>query len=157
MQAAFICPHCQEQTRLALDASARVVHCAHCAWSRPVADGVFVEGVPGECLICGCQDLWKQRDFSPKLGLAIVATAAVLSTIAWAYMRPVLAIGILMGFGGLDFVLYAIMPDVLVCYRCAARYRETALPDTIPRFDLEVAERYRQESIRLKKSEKSSE
>ncbi|HSG70174.1 MAG TPA: hypothetical protein VLA12_07155 [Planctomycetaceae bacterium] len=156
MQAAFVCPSCEQQTRLEIQPTDTVIRCAHCDWSRPIAADAFVDGIPQSCLACGCQDLWKQRDFSPKLGVAIVATAAVLSTIAFAYYMPVWAIGILMCFGALDYFLYAIMPDVLVCYRCAARFREASLPESVPHFDLEIAERYRQESIRLKDSEKST-
>jgi hypothetical protein len=157
MQAAFVCPSCQQQTRLEINPSDTIVRCANCDWSRPIAHDALVDGVPRSCLACGCQDLWKQRDFSPKLGLMIVATAAVLSTIAWAYMRPVISIGILMGFGALDYILYAIMPDVLVCYRCAARFREAAIPEDVPHFNLEISERYRQEAIRLQNAEKTAE
>ncbi len=44
-------------------------------------------------------------------------------------------------------VLFAVLPDVLVCYRCRARHR-TAGGDDRTTFDLETAERYRQERIR---------
>ena len=57
-----------------------------------------------------------------------------------------------MGFALLDLLLYTFMSDMLVCYRCSARYRHANLGVDPRRFDLEVAERYRQESIRLEES-----
>ena len=60
-----------------------------------------------------------------------------------------------MAFALVDLLLYVFMSDMLVCYRCRARFRQANLHDDLPRFDLEVAERYRQESIRLKESQNS--
>jgi hypothetical protein len=110
---------------------------------------------PGRCLVCGCGDLWRQKDFPQGLGLLLVGLGALGSTIAWAYWRPVLAIGILMGFALADLLLYTLMKDVLVCYRCRARHRNAHLDEEHPRFNLEVAERYRQEALRLENSAKS--
>ena len=53
-----------------------------------------------------------------------------------------------------DLVLYAFMKDVLVCYRCGAQHRRFDPDDQHPRFDLEVAERYRQEAMRLEETGK---
>jgi len=103
-------------------------------------------------LACGCPDLWRQKDFPQRLGLLIVGLGALLSTIAWAYMLPVVAICILMAFALVDFLLYTLMKDVLVCYRCQACLGDSAVDEDHPRFTLEVAERYRQEEIRLKNS-----
>lgn len=82
----------------------------------------------------------------------MVITGAVLSTIAWYYREPVWAIGILMGFALIDMILFVVMPDVLVCYRCQSRY--TGFDDAGPtgHFNLETAERYRQEIIRREQS-----
>jgi hypothetical protein len=77
----------------------------------------------------------------------MVGAAILLSTIAYAFWQPVLAIGILMGFALVDALFYLIMQDVSVCYRCAARHAGFELADAHT-FDLEVAERYRQERLR---------
>lgn len=79
----------------------------------------------------------------------MVGMGIVLSTIAIAYMRPVLALAILMGFALLDMLLFAIMPDRLVCYRCHAHYRGLGKLGQHAVFDLELNERYRQEAARL--------
>ncbi len=79
----------------------------------------------------------------------MVALGAILSTIAWAYHLPATALGVLLGFALVDLLLFTFMKDVLVCYRCNARYRDAALGEDYPRFNLEKAERYRQEAARL--------
>jgi hypothetical protein len=77
-----------------------------------------------------------------------VATAATISCVAWAWYQPLLAIGALMVAALIDMVLYTFMGDMLVCYRCAARHRKSAMSAQHPRYDLETAERYRQEERR---------
>ena len=107
------------------------------------------DGPPKRCLVCDCGDLWRQKDFSPRVGLTMVGLGILLSTIAWARMEPLWAIGTLMAFALLDLMLYVLMSDVLVCYRCGARHRHAHLAEDHPRFNLETHERYRQESLRL--------
>ena len=71
------------------------------------------------------------------------------SSIAWAnYLYPV-AIGILMGTAVLDLLLYYLVGNVLVCYRCLAQYRDIEHNSVHRPFDLATGERYRQERIRL--------
>ena len=111
---------------------------------------------PKRCLCCGTEDLWRQKDFPQALGLLFVVTGAGLSTIAWAYVEPNWALGILLVFAAIDMALYAVMRDVLVCYRCSARHRKANLHDDHPRFNLELNERYRQEEIRLAEAGKPS-
>jgi len=155
MHMAFICPVCEEQTQCVCDDRTEMLECAHCDWSRPVPEAAIQNDAIDRCIACGCEDLWKQRDFPQWLGMTIVAFAAILSTIAWANYENIWALGILMVFGLLDFVFYAVMPDVLVCYRCRARYRHSSEKDSIPKFDHETAERYRQEEMRLGNSVQS--
>lgn len=150
MHVTINCPSCQNIIRSEVLADGGTLLCEHCDWTRPVERPVADSRTPECCIACGCSDLWRQKDFPQRLGLLFVALGAIFSTIAWAYMRPVLAIAILMTFALVDFLLYTFMKDVLVCYRCHAQHRRTNIDDGHPRFDLEVAERYRQEEIRLK-------
>jgi hypothetical protein len=45
-------------------------------------------------------------------------------------------------------LLYLVVGDVLVCYRCGAQHRGVAPSPAHQPFDLGIAERYRQERIR---------
>lgn len=152
MQVHFDCPKCLQPEDLEVVATTASLACRQCGWTKPT-EREIVADAPQRCLICGCTDLWRQKDFPPQLGLAMVGAGIVLSTIAVAYMRPVVALGILMGFALIDMVLFAIMRDALVCYRCHARYRGAAVTDSHAKFDLEVNERYRQEAARKRQAE----
>lgn len=174
MQLVFPCPKCEETTSQPIEMPTSqkeilqnealqnaeqktddrpVISCSQCDWSRKTATGDLQEKGPTVCLVCACTDLWRQKDFPPQLGLTMVALGAILSTIAWQMYYPVTALSILLVFAGIDLFLYWYMPDVLVCYHCEARHRGTnPEEDSHPRFDLEVAERYRQEAIRLEES-----
>lgn len=152
MQLIAVCPKC-EHALVERDVQPNsTLRCSHCDWMRTMDADAIQDGVPTRCLACGCHDLWRQKDFPARLGLLLVGLGALLSTIAWTMYEPLWAIGILMGFALFDIVLFVVMPDVLVCYRCAARHRHTNPGESIPRFDLEKAEQYRQEAARLREA-----
>ena len=149
MLISFDCPKCLKPARGELPSASGSLVCGDCGWTRPTEQGSFKNESPKHCVVCGCHDLWRQKDFPQQLGLLIVGLGVVLSTIAIAYMRPGVAMLILMGFGLADWILYAVLPDRLVCYRCHAQYRRVPNRSASEAFDLEVNERYRQEAIRL--------
>ena len=152
MLIAFDCPKCLKTDRGEVSPSQLRVLCTHFGWSRGVDESQIQGDSPASCLVCGCEDLWRQKDFDQRLGVLIVGVGIVMSTIAVAYMMPGVAMIILMLFGLADWVLYAVLPDRLVCYRCHAQYRHIPNLEKAVPFDLEVNERYRQEAIRLKQS-----
>jgi hypothetical protein len=147
----YQCPRCQSPNEAGgVDAGSTLV-CRQCEWSRTVSAGDLVQGAATRCLVCSNEDLWRQKDFPQALGLTFVAIGIVGSLTAWAYHRPVIALGVLLAVAAIDFVLFAVMPDVLVCYRCQARHSGGDISDR-PTFDHETAERYRQEQIRREQS-----
>jgi len=152
MLVSFDCPKCLQSSRGEVTSASRGVICTSCGWTRPIQEGDLKGNSPTRCVVCGCGDLWRQKDFDQRLGVVIVGLGIVMSTVAIAYMMPGLAMIILMAFGLADWILYAILPDRMVCYRCHAKYRQVADLAEIAAFDLEVNERYRQEAIRLKQS-----
>lgn len=152
MHVTYRCPQCEQMNRSPpLEGDSAELFCTACEWKRPVSQAAISASCPRECLVCGNQDLWRQKDFPPLLGVACVALGAILSGIAVYFYRPFTAMGILMAFGLLDMVLYLVMPDVMVCYRCQSRHGgvDTSSAED---FNLELSERYRQEAIRLKQS-----
>jgi hypothetical protein len=155
MLIAFDCPKCLKLARGEVTHASRGVLCTECGWTRPINEGELKADSPTCCLVCGCQDLWRQKDFNQTLGVVIVGFGILLSTIFVAYMMPGTAMIVLMIFGLLDWILYLVLPDRLVCYRCHAQYRGVPKLEA-PVFDLEVNERYRQEAIRMKQTENAS-
>lgn len=153
MQIIFQCPVCENRVFCQPEPASAPVQCSHCEWSRDEGAGDFDGAFCRRCRICGCQDLWRQKDFPPALGLAFVGAGAILSTIAWFWHRPVWALGILMLFALVDMLLYTFMADMLVCYRCRARHRKTDLDEAHIGFNLEVNERY----VQMKKRQDEAE
>ncbi|MCA9024967.1 MAG: hypothetical protein KDA86_07120 [Planctomycetaceae bacterium] len=155
MKLQFRCPHCDAQNFRHRSEEFHRINCESCGWERPVTQPSADASQLSECLVCGNHDLWRQKDFPQSIGLTFVAAGATLSSIAWYYHRPVWALGILLAFAAADLVLFAIMPDVLVCYRCGARHSGGDLSEH-PTFDHETAEKYRQQKLRLEEAAKSS-
>lgn len=147
MHIIFQCPVCSQQRLAAPEPPAAAVTC-DCGWARDEGAGDYSAGKLSRCRVCGCDDLWRQKDFPPALGLFFVALGIILSSAAWAWHQPVVALGVLMGFALIDLLLYTVMGDMLVCYRCRARHRRLASDDEHGRFDLETDERYRQQERR---------
>ncbi|MBX3440002.1 MAG: hypothetical protein KF861_21105 [Planctomycetaceae bacterium] len=148
MKLRYQCPRCETPQSLDLAPTSTSIGCTGCDWQRPLhSEGIDVEH-PAACLVCGNVDLWRQKDFPQSIGLTMVAAGAIFSSIAWYFHQPVWALGILLSFAAIDLLLFALMPDVLVCYRCRARHSGINLADH-PTFNHETAERYRQEQLRL--------
>lgn len=154
MQIDFACPSCQKPHSIPQSNTGKLA-CTGCGWEKEIGPA-GAEDPPHGCLVCGCSDLWRRKDFPQKVGVAMVALASILSTIAWAYYLPGIALGVLLGFLLIDMIFYAVMPEVLVCYRCDTHYRKTQNPAKTEAFDLEIAERYRQEKIRLQQQQPSA-
>ncbi len=152
----FECPSCHGNNVSEIVAQTEQLRCSSCSWQRPVTEAHRSAAEPAHCLVCGCEDLWRQKDFPQRLGVLMVAAGALLSTIFWWRMEPAWAIGVLLLFALVDGVLYTLMRDVLVCYRCGSRHRHTPLDGRHERFNLETHERYRQEAIRLEEMKRGS-
>ncbi len=148
MRLVFSCPSCQGVVLLQDVEKQSEICCNYCSWKKEIPAEKIVNEKPQSCLVCGCDDLWRQKDFPVALGLTMVGLGILISTIFYAYYRPELALGVLMIFALIDMALYFFMKDVLVCYRCASRHRSDPINDDDPAFDLEVAERYRQQAIK---------
>ena len=123
--------------------------CPQCDWKQSRAVEVPSEGPPDECLVCGCKELFIRKNFSQRLGVAVVVIAAVSSAVAWAYYMWYTAYGILFAAALLDLYLYFTIGNLLQCYRCHTEYRGLPHLDDHAAFSLETHERYRQQAIRL--------
>jgi hypothetical protein len=100
-------------------------------------------------LICGNSELYKKKDFPQRLGLMILAGACLASIEPYRRYMFWLVWTILLGSLAFDYLLYRLVGDVVVCYRCLAEYRDARAMGSFPPYELSIAERYRQEKIRL--------
>jgi len=101
------------------------------------------------CGLCGNAELYRRKDFPQWLGMTLLTAACtaffVLAVIFYQYTA---AWAVLLGSAAFDGLLYyAIVGDVVVCYRCGCQHR--GLPSrAFDPFELATGERYRQERLR---------
>jgi hypothetical protein len=81
--------------------------------------------------------------------VGIVVVGIVASSIAWGYTFVIATFAILFATALVDVVLYLIVPDALMCYRCGAQYRMAEGMSRHGAFNLETHERHRQQVARL--------
>ncbi len=87
------------------------------------------------CVRCAHPELYTRKDFPRALGFAILGVAAVLAPFTYYVSLGVAAL--------LDLALYHLVPEVRVCYVCAAEHRRFAPEPRHPRYDPEIADRVR--------------
>ena len=153
MNITAICQNCENVFRAPLTDTSDGVNCPHCGHRHVVPTGAVVphdEGVTiTRCVVCPSRELYLRKAFSQRLGLAIIATGFILSSIAWANHHIWWCYGILMASAVIDFLLWMVVKNLLQCYRCHAEYRGYIETDQHTLFSLEVHEKYRQEKHRL--------
>jgi hypothetical protein len=81
--------------------------------------------------------------------VGLVVIGIVASCIPWAYGHPYWTYAILFATAMVDLVLYLVVPECLMCYRCGAQYRMVPDLEEHAAFDLETHEKHRQQKIRL--------
>jgi len=100
------------------------------------------------CPSCGCRDLFIRKDFSQKLGLAIVAVAAVAFLVLAAWRNTFyLGVWILLAAAAIDLVMYFFVPKITVCYKCRAEFRDVPINPEHHGFELAVGEKYRTRDV----------
>src|SRR5262245_9410070 len=99
------CPSCQSDVPVRLD--------------RSLLDG----GVVQNCVGCGHDSLYVQKDFNRTVGLAIVVIGSLASLFFFARGEPLYAMLALVIMAAVDLVIYSVVREVTVCYSCHAIYR----------------------------------
>lgn len=151
MELTFECPSCEAIGRIPSVEAEYQGTCPNCSLTRELNRAATAGGVLSACPWCATEDLYLQKDFPHGLGLGIVISGFVVSTIFWWFYMPVWAFAVLLGTAAVDVALYYLVPDVTICYRCLSQCRgEGSNPDgKFAPFDLAIGERYRQERIRI--------
>ena len=149
MNITFSCPRCQQGVRTDVQPTDANLDCPHCRQSITVPSGAFEGDQLCRCLVCPSTDLFVRKDFPQRLGVGLVVLGIVGSSIAWGYSHIVLTFAILFATALADVVLYLVVPDALMCYRCGAQYRMAAGMARHGAFNLETHERYRQQAARM--------
>jgi predicted Zn finger-like uncharacterized protein len=136
MEVEFLCSSCKNSNVFEFDSAESVIRCRHCnaEYGRASAS-IDIAGRLVRCMICGCRDIYVQKDFSRKVGCTIAAIGAVLA--------PFTKLISLFVCAAIDLILYKLLPLIEVCYRCAAIYRDFPANPDHEGFNLGINDRYR--------------
>ncbi|HMC20691.1 MAG TPA: hypothetical protein VKL19_02475, partial [Thermoanaerobaculia bacterium] len=127
----FLCPQCD--ARLARESGELARACERCGAANEVTAppaGAIIE----RCAACGHDQLYFQKDFNRKTGIALVVVGAIF--VPWTYGLSLLGVTIL------DYVVWRLVKDVIVCYRCQAVHRGYPPNPALKHFDLVTHDRH---------------
>jgi hypothetical protein len=122
-----------------------------------VAEDALADGELQHCLVCPSVELFVRKDFPQRLGVAIVVLGFAMSCVTWWNYWLYATFGVLFATALIDVLLFALVGETLVCYRCGAEYRDLTSMAAHGPFSLETHERYRQRAARLAQARKSQE
>jgi DNA-directed RNA polymerase subunit RPC12/RpoP len=149
MHVTYACQSCHTAVRQDFDESTRLLGCPHCQQQIILP----AEAVQGQrirrCLVCPSHDLYVRKDFPQRLGVLLVIVGVVGSSIAWYNASLMWTFGILFATALADLLLFTLVGNALMCYRCGAQYREVAEMESHGQFNLETHEKYRQLTARV--------
>ena len=139
MEINTFCPECENGIFLHEMPKAGLIPCTRCSKGREASgDGELdAQGALARCGICGCADLYRQKDFNTKLGLWVVIFIVVLALVFNQYLFQILVGGAIV-----DLILYFALGDIVICYQCRAIYRGLPIAHKIEGFDLKVHDKY---------------
>jgi hypothetical protein len=154
MEITFRCSQCDQIVQVEFDAAGGLA-CPNCAAQWPTGKVEFSTGRLSRCLVCPSTELFVRKDFSQRLGVAIVVAGFLISSVFWYYRMPLWTYGVLFATALIDVVLYLTVGNVLQCYRCHAQYRGLPGLEHHQPFNLETHEKHRQQRIRLEREVKA--
>ena len=158
MRITFACPACSATATLDRVEERSALDCPRCGAALPVPPGALewrsADGAGQarlrRCLVCPSAELFARKDFPQRIGVGIVVAGFAASCVTWGMRMLVPTFAILFATALVDVLLYLLMPECLVCYRCGARYRGDGVCDEAGGFDLETHERHRQGAARAR-------
>jgi hypothetical protein len=131
---AFRCPKCAAEATAGADGHGLCSACGT-ATELPVSPSLRDERLVDRCPACDGAELYVQRDFNQKMGLLIVVIGGALAPFTPYYSSLFVA-------GLVDAALYAVLPEITICYRCQAHFRGFRRNPRHNPFDLHIAEQY---------------
>lgn len=127
----FLCSKCEQ--RLSREAGEPQRACEHCgadvAITAPAA-----EAIVERCAACGHDQLYFQKDFNRTTGIALVVLGSIF--VPWTWGLSLLGVTIL------DYIVWRLVKDVIVCYGCQAVHRGYPPNPALKPFDLVIHDRH---------------
>src|SRR6267142_254845 len=106
----FLCTTCD--ARLARETGEAARSCERCGAANDV---IAPDATVERCAACGHDELYFQKDFNRTTGIALVVVGSIF--VPWTYGLSLLGVTIL------DYIVWRIVKDVIVCYECQAVHR----------------------------------
>ena len=131
---AFACRGCGGEAVSGPDGQGRCRGCGKPA-ELTIPPALRQTRVVERCPACDSNLLYVQRDFNQKVGLGVVVVGALLAPFTPFYSSLIVAALV-------DAGLYALLPEITVCYRCHAHFRGFARNPKHETYDLHIAEQY---------------
>jgi hypothetical protein len=100
------------------------------------------EGLVHNCIGCGHDTLYVQKDFNRALGLTIVVIGCLASVFFFSRGQALAAMLALVVMAAVDLVIYSLVGEVTVCYACHTIYRGFPRNPAHEPFDLKNLEKY---------------
>ena len=127
----FLCPSCER--RLTRDAGEPPRACEHCGAASTVV-APPPDTLITRCAACDHDQLYFQKDFNRRTGIALVVLGSIF--VPWTYGLSLLGVTIL------DYAVWRMVKDVIVCYQCQAVHRGYVIDASIKPFDLVIHDRH---------------
>lgn len=108
-------------------------------WDRAIDDQRHLR----RCPVCGCPDLFARKQLPQVTALVLVVLAAVIAIVLFGLGNLAWAIAVLVIVLAIDVGIFLFAKRVLECYRCHTAFRDMPIPRNHPRWDSNVAQRYR--------------
>ena len=131
---AFACPRCGAEALAGVDGRGS---CAKCGAESPLEPSTTLrdEWMVDRCPVCQGEQFYVQRDFNQKVGLGVMIVGALFAPFTPYYASLGVAAAV-------DAILYALLAEITICYRCHAHFRGFRRNPRHEAFDLHVAEQY---------------
>ena len=126
-----LCEKCD--ARLAREAGQPPQPCERCGAPNEVV-APAAESLIDRCAACGHDQLFFQKDFNRTTGIALVVVGSIF--VPWTYGLSLLGVTVL------DYVVWRLVKNVVVCYRCQAVHRGYPPNPAIKPFDLVTHDRH---------------
>ena len=127
----FLCQRCESRVSRETGESARP--CDRCGAPDDVV-APHANAIIDRCAACGHGELYFQKDFNRATGITLVVIGAILAP--FTYFISLLLVTIL------DWTIWRLVKNVVVCYRCQAVHRGYDVPPSVKPFDLATHDRH---------------
>lgn len=135
MKLDYFCSKCLARNRV--EGFPEETSCGKCsepvklAWSEALKSQKLIDA----CAVCSCPRFYIEKDFPAKIGCAVMAAAVV--GFLWTEN-----LFVLLGAAAVDCILYLVLPNRTICYKCLAEYRGWPKNPEHQRYELTIAAQY---------------